>query len=374
MFFLFLICKKKRISFLTFAEDLSLVRFILILVLDIALFSILSLCSLSLESLSLSERRFSRRLLFCPVGIVALGVVNVGVDNLFGYGNGLNILHGYGLVTAVERYECCGNCSLIVLSVVRSVICRGREFLLNLGNSGRSNSFFGIVRLYVCIYSVCRLIPRGCLLRLLKRLFFLSLLFHSSSKTEEFFTLCASVGLRTLYAIVYVGGHSLRINCNAGCLKITNAVCLYICICGNNNAYRRLVALAVRYEQYYLFTRCRAGKRSGIVITVNKGAYRNSLDHDCILVTLIALSSSLILESLSLFLVSSKEFCSLNDTGVAPLCFELFFKLLSRLDSENVVALKFLLSLLFSLCRLEKLFCLFDTGVNLLLLLNLFGL
>ena len=86
----------------------------------------------------------------------------------------------YGLVTAVERNECGGNSSLILLSVISLIVCGGGKFLLHLGNRCVCGLFFGEVRLNVRVYGICRLIPCRRLLRLFKLSVFLLLLFHSS--------------------------------------------------------------------------------------------------------------------------------------------------------------------------------------------------
>ena len=229
-------------------------RFVFSLVLCLALFGVICLCRLSFKTLCLSESRLCSLLLFRPVRIVALGVINVGINYLFGSGYSLDLLYLYGLVTAVECHECGGNSSLVLLSVIRSVVCRGREFLLNLGNGSGRGLLFGVVGLDVGIYGLCRLIPCRRLLCLIKRLIFLLLLFHSSGKERELFTFSTSVSLIALHVIVLITESIICINCNACLLEITYTVCLYICICGYNNAYRRLVALTVGYEHYYLFT------------------------------------------------------------------------------------------------------------------------
>ena len=348
-------------------------RFVSVLVLDITLFSVLSLSSLSLKSLCFLERSLSSLLLLCPVGVIALGIVYVGVNNLLGRRNSLNGLNCNRLITVIECYKSCSNGSLVLLSVICLVICCSGEFLLHLRRSNGFGLFLGNISLNVCINSLCSLIPRSCLSSLFERLVFLLLLLHSLSESSKLFTLCTSVSLSALAIIVCVGGNLLRLS-NESCSLITiNVVCFYLCVFGRNNAYSRSFAVAVRNEQYYLLFGIGTGKRS-LIIIIAKSSCRNSLDHDCILFTLIALCSSLFLESLSLGSICSEELLCFLNAGVTPLCLELFLKLLSRLDRENVLASERKSSLLFSLSCCKKLFCLLNTGINLLLLLHLFGL
>ena len=237
-FLLFLICKKERISLFTLEEHLSLVSFVTALVINLALFCALRLSRFSLDSLCFLERRFCRLLLLCPVRIVALGIVYVGVNNLLRCGNGLNLLYRNGLVTVVERHESGGNGCLVVLSIVCLVVRRSGEFLLHLGSSDACGCFFGEVGLNVCVYGLCRLIPSGCLSRLLERLIFLLLLLHCSGKSSKLLALCALVCLSTLAVIVCVGGEVLSLNGKLRTGKIINAICLDVRIIGCNNADR----------------------------------------------------------------------------------------------------------------------------------------
>ena len=220
----------------TLEEHLSLVSFVTALVINIALFCALCLSRFSLDSLCFLERRFCRLLLLCPVRIVALGIVYVGVNNLLRCGNGLNLLYRNGLVTVVERHESGGNGCLVVLSIVCLVVRRSGEFLLHLGSSDACGCFFGEVGLNVCVYGLCRLIPSGCLSRLLERLIFLLLLLHCSGKSSKLLALCALVCLSTLAVIVCVGGEVLSLNGKLRTGKIINAICLDVRIIGCNNA------------------------------------------------------------------------------------------------------------------------------------------
>ena len=375
----FLICKKESISLLTLTEHLSLVRLVGALTLGITLFSILCLRSLSLDALRLFERRLSRLLLLCPVGIVALGIINVGVNDLLGSGNslyGLNLLRLCSLTTTVERYESCGDCCLILLSVISLIVGRGGELLLCLGSDNGCGLLLGEVGLNVSVYGFCCLIPRGLLSRLLGSLIFLLLLLECISQSLELLALCASVSSCALARLVRISRDLLALNGNLCRTGIVYGICLYICICGGNNADRRLFALAVSgNEQYYLFIGIRTGKRSGIIFVIRTGGSLNSLDHDCVLRALIAFCTSLLFESLSLLGISSEQLLRLLDARVAPLCLEFLSELLSGLNSEYVLASLLTSSLLFSLCRLEQLLSLVYTGVfGLLFLLSLYGL
>ena len=271
-------------------------------------------------------------------------------------------------------------CLLLIELLLRCVlISGGREFLLSL-RCGSYSLLGRIVSVNVAVNDLGSLLNGLILQGLLSR--DLSCLLLTVDECESL-TLSLLISLRASSCLVCVDIFVALGVRNLGSLIIVEGISLDVSICGCNDAYSVLFVIAVLgNEQYYLLILIisvviiiRAG--SGIftlVIGIRIGSVLVSLDHDCRLLNLIALSSSELLKSLSLRLVSSKKLCSLFNAGVAPLSLEFLFKLLSRLDSKDVVASHSSASCLLSLCLLEKCLCLLNAGINLLFLLGLFKL
>ena len=311
-----------------------------------------------------------------------LGSVGISLSRLLCCSVVLDLL----LFSRSNRKECLALClflSLSLLLVVLLLRCAlvsgGRELLLRLGSVSYGLCLGSVVRLNVTVNYLGSL-PDGLILQgLLSRE--LSCLLLAVDECECL-ALCLLLSLGASSCVVCISilvALGIR---NLGSLIIVEGVRLNVSVSGRNDAYCRLFVVAVlRNEQYYLLIvvivviGIRAG--SGIFSLVSGiclGSILSSLDHDCRLLSLIALSSFELLKSLSLRLVSSKKLCGLLNAGVAPLSLEFLFELLSCLDSKDVVASLLSASCLLSLCLLEKRLCLLDAGINLLSLLGLFKL
>ena len=285
-----------------------------------------------------------------------------------------NLLFFFSLLLSLSnRKECLALClllSLIKLSLLCVVVSGSRELLLSLGLRCRG-CLGSIVRLYITVDDL------GCILGVATLVGFLSL---DSSGSLLAVNKCKCL---TLSALISFSAPSCLIKsrvsivCVIGelyCLVIIDCVSLYICICGSNNANRRLLLVTVLgNEQYYLLI-CTGKGSSVIIIILRLECIINSLDHGCSFLILVAICSSLILLSLSFSLVSGKKLSRFLNAGITPLGLKLFLELLSSLDSKDIVASESSKSCSLGSISLKKLLCLVDTGIYELFLLNLCGL